>query len=230
MLQRTQASSSQSKKWKGWILGLQIANNIQLQLTNLFLLFWQKTTQNSNSSAASLCSPISASLPLVMESFFQHVEEHYGTSGTLNHWWFIKHIGISMDQLLWPSDNLGLWGVSLLSRFLQPWDCSLCTSLKAHTGTFSCCHQHRNHSKPRGQKTHPKHLEITTLQGQQTRVSVLSEQPECFQYVTWFDWVLGFFPSHSYILPYLIWNLTLCEKMMKDFAESQAICSLCHFW
>lgn len=47
-------SSSQTKKWKGWIVGLQLANNTQLQLTTLFLLFWQKTTENSNSSTACL--------------------------------------------------------------------------------------------------------------------------------------------------------------------------------
>lgn len=122
-----------------------------------------------------LCSPISASLPLVMESFFQQGDKHYGPSRTLNHWWFIKHIEIIMDQLLWPSDDLSLWGVSLLRPLLLPWDCSLCTSLKAHPGTFSCCHQHRNHSKPTGQNTHPKDLETTTLPGQQTRVSILSK-------------------------------------------------------
>lgn len=106
-------SSSQTKKWKGWVVGLQIANNTQLYLTTLFLVVWQKTTENSNSSAASLCS-ISASLPLVVESFFQQADKHYGTSGSLNHWWFIKHIEINMDQLLWPSDDLSLWGGSLL--------------------------------------------------------------------------------------------------------------------
>lgn len=107
-------SSSQTKKWKGWIVGLQLANNTHLQPITLFLLFWQKITENSNSSAASLCSPISASLPLVMERFFQQADKHYGTSGTLNHWWFTKHIEINMDQLLWPSDDLSLWSVSLL--------------------------------------------------------------------------------------------------------------------
>lgn len=111
---------------------------------------------------------------------------------------------------------------------LLPQNCTVCTSLETLTGTFSCCHQHRNHSKPRGQNTHPKDLEITALQGQQTRGSILSEQAECFQDVSWFDWFWGSFPFHSYILPYLIWNLTLCEKMMQDFSVSQAICSLCH--
>lgn len=53
------ASSSQTTKWKWWIVGLQIANDTQLQLTILFLFFFfflQKTTENSNSSAASLFS------------------------------------------------------------------------------------------------------------------------------------------------------------------------------
>lgn len=112
-------SSSQTNKWKGWIVGLQLANNTHLQPITLFLLFWQKITENSNSSAASLCSPISASLPLVMERFFQQADKHYGTSGTLNHWWFTKHIEINMDQLLWPSDDLSV--KCLLTQ--APFDC-----------------------------------------------------------------------------------------------------------
>lgn len=126
-------------------------------------------------------SSISASLPLVTECFFQQADKHYGTRGTLNHWWFIKHIEISIDQLLWPSDDLSLGGASLLRPPFTAPRCSLCTSLKAHTGPFSCCHQHRNHSKATGQSTHPKDLEVTALQGQQTWVSTWSKQAECFQ-------------------------------------------------
>lgn len=132
----------------------------------------------------------------------------------------INYLGLQMISACEVYPNSG--------PFLLSLHCSLCTSLKAHTDTFSCCHQHRKHSKPTRQNTHPKALEMNCPTGT-TRVSVLSKQAECLQQVGWFGWVLVFCRPTPTFLPYLIWNLTLCEKMMKDFAESQAICSLYHF-
>lgn len=225
------ASSSQTTKWKWWIVGLQIANDTQLQLTILFLFFFsQKTTENSNSSAASLFSNF---------CFTGTGCGEFLPTGWQALWtkWHLK--SLMVHEAHWNNNGSTAlafrWSQSVKSLLTQaPFTAP--RLLFMHFTESPLRHIFLLSPAQKSQQTHrTRHTSKGSGDYSHTRTTDTSEhfkQAGWMLPVGWLVWLsFDFFvPFHSYILPYLIWNLTLCEKMMKDFAESQAVVSLCHFW